>query len=420
MQHIEQLLSALPEHDLTFLGSAPYVYHCHHFNLFHDQTVEDALGEDEAFSVRAQAAHDASRQLLSELVKSAGAETPAERLELAAATLPWMGHGKLELMTDAGGGRARGSYLHYGFTWREKYGSRVRRRHPADAFAAGYAAAATEVAFSLAPGSLRATEPACFACREPACEIEITEGGGHSDASLVDKEAFTQHVAAPAEGVEEAAVAKIAAGLKDFLRGLDGDERGLLQGFGVYVTRHLANYYDQTAYDTIHRVEKERPQVAGVVESLFGESGHVCVFYTFGGILASPEWEALVGPLRGEPEEIVVGCTAIARGLGFGHWTIGELVPGERLVMRSTSNYEAPFYRNRYGRSEKPRCYFFSNAARAFMQLAHKVDWSKRPRLDDALYQSLFKSDLAWDIEMTRCQTRGDALTEVVVTRHGS
>ncbi len=417
MKQMRSLLAALPDDDLTFLGSSPYVYHCHHFNLFHDQTVDDALGNEQAFAVKSRAAHEASWHLLADLVKSADAVTPAERLEIAAAALPWMGHGRLALLTEKHGGTARGEYLHYGFSWQEKYGSRVRRRHPADAFAAGWAAAATEVAYDLPPGSLRCREHACFACREAACTFEVEGGGDANLDTYVGKETFERFISPATVGQNEDTVRKIAAGLKDFVAGIESDERGLVQGFGVYVTRHLANYYDQTAYDTIHMIEREKPRVTEVIEELFGESGHVCVFYTCGGILASPEWEALVGPPENDPESIVVSCTAIARGLGFGHWSIAEMVPGERLVLQASSNYEAPFYRERYGKSEKPRCYFFANAARAFMQLAHKVDWQERPQLDDALYQSLFKSNLGWDLEMTRCQTRGDEVNEVVVTR---
>ncbi len=417
MKHLKDLSLELPGQDLKFLGATPYVYHCHHFNLFHDQTVEDALGEEEAFEVRSRAAQSAAWQLLSDLVAESGASTPAERLQLAVAVFPWMGQGRLQLLADGGGGTARGDHLHYSFAWREKYGSRVRRHFPIDAFAAGFSAAATEVAFALPPGTLGPSEKSCYACRQPACDFELERQSEREASEPVDREVFLRHIRDPGEGLGEDRISTIAQGLKEFLLGVEGDERGLVQGFGIFITRHLSSYYDQTAYDTIHHIEKHAPQATPAVEELFGESGHVCAFYTFGNILLSPEWEAMVGPLGGEVEEIVTSSTAITRALGFGHWTVDELEPERRLVMRSSSNYESPFYLERYGRSEKPRCYFFANAARAIMQLAHGVDWPSRPELSEDLYLSLFKADLKWRVEETRCRSKGDDLCEVVVTK---
>ena len=416
MPDLKNHSAQLPGQDMTFLGETQYVYHCHHFNLFHDQTVEDALGEERAFEVRRKAAGDAARQLLNDLAGKEGAESATERLQLAAALFPWMGHGSLELLADTDGGTARGEYLHYSFAWREKYGAKIRRRFPVDAFAAGYASAATEVAFGLKPGTLASSEADCYACREPACRFELSRQDPAQAPVPVDRDAVTARVATPMTGQDESHITEVAAGLKDFVLGVEGDQRGLVQGFGIYITRHLAAYYNATAYDTLHEIEHSSPASTPVVEELFGESGHVCAFYTCGNILLSPEWEAMVGPPKGEVEEIVSSCVAICRALGFGHWTVTELVPERRLVMRCSSNYEAPFYLTRYGKSDKPRCYFFANAARAIMQLAHRVDWPSRPTLDDALYQSLFRTGLGWNMEQTACLTRGDDHCEVVIT----
>ena len=197
MSEIKSLSVDVPTHDLKLLGSTPYVYHCHHFNLFHDQTVEDALGEAEGFKVRSRAARNSARQLLQGLIKASGATTPVERLQLATTIFSWMGHGSLELQTQGDGGSARGDYLHYSFAWREKYGSKVRRNHPIDAFAAGFAAAATEVAFDLTPESLSSGERSCFACREPSCEFEIVPVEPEESLTAVGKSALERHVRSP-------------------------------------------------------------------------------------------------------------------------------------------------------------------------------------------------------------------------------
>ena len=416
---LTQLHSELPGQDLTFFAGAPYVYHCHHFNLFHDQTVDDALGDDEGSKLRERAAYGASRQLLAGAFDAHGASTPAERLELSSALFRHMGHGRLEIMANETGGRARGEHLHYSLSWREKYGAKVRRHQPIDAFAAGFSAAAVELAFELPAGEMVGREEQCYACMDPACEFTLERFDAASitakAAPALERSTIEKHLAPPRRGLGESEVETIARGLKDFLLGVEADERGLMQGFGVYITRHLSSYYNQTAYDTIHRVERERPNAAGVVEELFGESGHVCVFYTLGNILLSPEWEALVAPPSGDVMETIQWTLAACRGLGFGHWTLAELEPNKRLVLQASATYEAPFYLERYGRSQKARSYFLAASALAITRLAHSVDLASKPQLTAELYQSLFKEDVPWRSEITRCLTRGDELCEVVV-----
>lgn len=427
MDRYRSLSTELAEQDLTFLGSAPYVYHCHHFNLFHDQTIDDALGEEAGFQVKSRAAHRASRHLLADAVESLGDSTPAARLAAAQGVFSWLGHGKLQIGADASGGTAHGEYLHYSYAWREKYGRRVRRTQPMDAFAAGFAAAAVEVAFDLPAESMGVEETDCFVNKAPSCSFRLTPRQAAQSASpgdlvvpastvQVGRAEIEPHLATPECGVQEERIATVARGLKDFVLGLDSDDTGLMQGFGVFVTRHLTAYYNATAFETLHRIERERPQMVPVVEELFGESGHVCVFYTLGNIMLSAEWEALAGAPSGNVADTVTSCVAICRALGFGHWTVAE-VDDDRLVLRGSSNYEAPYYLARWGASETARSYFLASSARAMMRLAHGVDWANRPTLDDTLYQSLFKKGVPWKADITRCLTRGDDQCEVVVTR---
>src|SRR4029078_4638709 len=103
MERINALRSLIPSQDLTFLAGVPYVYHCHHYNLFHDQTIDDALGEELGTKVRTIAARNAFRELLAALSTELGADTPVERLQLATDLFSWMGHGTLKLSVDETG-----------------------------------------------------------------------------------------------------------------------------------------------------------------------------------------------------------------------------------------------------------------------------------------------------------------------------
>lgn len=417
MTDLNPLRSLLKPHDLTFLGGFPYVYHCHHYNLFHDQTVDDILGDEQGFQVRMRAARSAFADLLEALCIATDAASAVERIQLAQQVFASMGQGQMQLDITADGGTATGHSLHYGHTWSEKYGDKVRRRDPADAVAAGFAAAAAEVAWNLPRGSMEAVEEACLAMREAECRFKLSRVAPEERKGTVDERIFTENLGASAGGEHEERIAGIAATLQQFMRGVAGDERGLIESFGVFITMHLGNYYNQTAFEAVRSTEASAPGLTEMAEGLFQEAGHVCVFNTFGNILLSPEWEAVAGALSSDPLDVIVGSLAIARGLGFGRWSLDEFEPGKRLVISSTSNYEAPFWLANHGVSDRPRCYVFRGAALAMMILATRVDWGDAPVLDAAAYERLFHgAGLGFKVDMPECLTMGNNRSVAVVS----
>ncbi|MBI5507995.1 MAG: hypothetical protein HY903_04510 [Deltaproteobacteria bacterium] len=410
----------LAEHDLMLFGGAPAVYHCHHFNLFLDQTIDDALGQVAGERLRFSAAREFAHDFLVTACAREGATTPVERISVAQTLFAAMGQGKLQLSVDPAGGQGRGEFLHYGYSWFEKYGTKVKRLRPADAFAAGFAAAANEVAFGLPLGSTNAVEGFCIARRDPHCAFTLTAGSPTPAGPKVGAAEIRANVRPAFTGKSEDEVVKIAAGLRDFTASVRGDHRGLVQAFGVYVTLHLSGYYNRISFDAVRHIEATTPQSVGVLEELLRESGHVCVFNTFGGILLSPEWEGMVGKLSGDPTQVVLGCAAIARALGFGHWTIADLQPGRRLVMRSPATYESAYFIARHGRAARGNDYFFQGAVLAVAQLAHRVDWKSKPKLTQEFYQSLFRGGIPWRAEQTRGIAKGDEMSEIVVSSTNS
>ncbi len=405
--------------DLMSFGGAPAVYHCHHFNLFLDQSIDDALGEDAGREVRFLAARSSARQLLASAFANEGRETPLERLQLAAQIFRGTGHGTLSFEAPRGVGSVEGRFLHYGFSWREKYGHRVRKLAPADAFAAGFSAAALELAYGLPALTLDVREKRCFALRDPACHFasgDTLADEPRAPIGPTDVATFSRERLAGAWRDDE--ITAITDGLRGFTASVNADDRGLLNAFGVYVTLHLSSYYNRISFDALESLHETRPALVPALEGLLRESGHVCGFYTFGGILLSPEWEALVAPVSSRPEDIVAFCIAIGRALGFGNWNVASYEPGKRLVVRAPSTYEAVYYRSRHGTAAEPREYLFQGAILAIAQLAERVNWTERPALTQEFYDALFSGEsLPWQVEQTRSLIRGDDASEVVVTR---
>jgi hypothetical protein len=409
--------TVLPEHDLMLFAGTPVVFHCHHFNLFWDQTIDDALGSELGTRVRTEAARDAFHDLLSGLCQALGLDTPHEKLRVAHDVFAGMGQGRLTLEVGRDGGSAAAFALHASFAWQEKYGRSVRRKSPTDALAAGFAAAAAEVAHGLLRESMECRETECVATRDLRCAFELTRGKQAARIGSFRRAEVEGGIRASFRGLHEDEIQSMARRLRERLGSMKGDERGLLQAFGLFMALNASTYYNRTGYEAYRHLMMNTPRSVPVLKALLRESGHVCVFNTFGGILTSPEWEGLVGPLRGGVEEIISGCMAIARAAGFGHWVIEDLVPSRRLVLRTPSSYEAVYYRAREGRSQEGACFFHQGATLAVMQLAHRVPWTKRPELTPDFYSELFGAGLPWSVEETHCVSKGDAFCEFVVTK---
>jgi hypothetical protein len=407
-------LSRLEEHDFSFVAGSPMVYHCHHYNLFFDQTVDDAVGPDRGIQVRTLGAYEAASQFLNALIGAIPPTSPEERLDLAASVFSAMGHGKLDLQVSPDGGVATGHNLHYGFAWREKYGSHIRRQHPADAFAAGFIAAATEAAYGLPFGSVECHEKQCIATGGDQCTFQVTPSGQTKTAFGVTQEDILGTLPKSFKGLHEDHIEKVVRGLRDFLSSVSGDSRGLVEAFGVLVTQHFANYYNHCANRSLDIIQSEKPEAIEVARELFRESGHQCGFHTFGGILTSPEWEALVAPLTGDPLEVITGSLAIARALGFGHWALESYEPNKSLIFRSPATYESVYRKASYPLGDAGCCYLYQGAGLAVMQLAHRLNWVEKPQLSNNLYLEL-RQGVPWTVNESHCVAKGNAMCRVVV-----
>ncbi len=403
-------------YDFELLADVPVVYHCHHFNLFWDQTIDDALGPQLGAVVRTRAAREAFHDIIAALVDRLDAKSAKDQQALAEALFAALGHGTLRMGVRGNGAHAEGRHLHFGTCWREKYADRVKRTRPADAVAGGFAAAAMEVVHDLLRESVDATEDECVALEGDVCRFTLRPMDQAPLMRSVRRPEIERACRTPLESKKEEDVAALAAALSDHAKKLTSDPNGRLRAFGLYFALTPTTYYNRSAYDALRHVARGAPQSVSVMKALLREAGHVGTFNTFGRILMSPEWETRGGPLRGEVEEIVRGACAIGRAMGLGRWCIEEIVPHDRLVLRLPATNESAYYICREGRATEGACYFTQGAALATMQLAHRVPWTSRPSLTDAFYDQLLQDGLPWRVEETSCVSKGDAHCEFVVT----
>jgi hypothetical protein len=166
--------------NITSIAGNRIVFHCHHYNVFLQRTIEEALGEG-AVSVQRRAAVEASRRLLEDLFRGDSGGSSRERrdrrdrLEKAAKLFGSLGFG----LANIGGLTVEGGSVvlatsHYAIGWKAKFGPSAA---PVCHFAVGYWAAALAVAAGVAPERVLAHERRCAAAAregdEESCSIDI-------------------------------------------------------------------------------------------------------------------------------------------------------------------------------------------------------------------------------------------------------
>lgn len=198
---------------------------------------------------------------------------------------------------------------------------------------------------------------------------------------------------------------------------LEGDENGLISAFGVYLTRMFGDYYSEISYEFEREFSEGVPlEVQEAARLLLIEAGHVCGFNTFGGIMKSDEWKALVMPMIQDREDWVKGMVAVINALGWGRYTINSLKGGEELILDISNSYESTYHLIKYGNSaSNSKCYLAIGASVALMNLLYNGDISKEPELDEDFYNQLFKFSNKFEGEETLCRSKGDSKCQIIV-----
>ncbi len=199
---------------------------------------------------------------------------------------------------------------------------------------------------------------------------------------------------------------------------LIGDENGLIATFGVYLTRMFADYYSEISYEFEKEFSIGIPEeVQEAARLLLIEAGHVCGFNTFGGIMKSDEWKAIVLPMINKHEDWIVGMIACINALGWGRYTINNLVPDKELVLDIANSYESTYHLKTYGNTAKTgKCYLAVGASVALMNLLYNGDITEYPELDEDFYNHLFLNSSKFIGEEVLCRSKGDNICQIRVS----
>lgn len=401
-------------HRRCLVGGEPQIFHCHHYNNYLQRTLtEDVPYLDTTPILRGAAAEVAHHQLSNLFTPEMDV---AARQGLAEALFAWSGFGRVDFsQLDAGGGVVESPGTHYSLTWEAKFGP---SKTPVDYFASGWLAGALAAVHGKDPGSYASVQTRCAAMEGvEGCAFELQAGAPNYEVyTPVGVGALTDHQVVEVEenNVDYEGILGALAQMP-----LVGGEDGIIRAFGAYLTRHYANYYNRISFEFVRAMEAKFPgDGRAAAEPLLIEAGHQCAFYTFGGIMTSTEWDALILPQLKTKADWLHGITACVNALGWGRWQVTDVSEdGARFVLHD--DYESVGYLGAYGEADHDVCYLADGGVSGALDLVYLADIASKPTLDPEFYASLFKNKASYSTRIDSCRARGASVTDIRVLGPG-
>ncbi len=325
-------------------------------------------------------------------------EDPRAVLDYATNLFSAMGFGRIEIDT----GVAEAPFNMYADGWTPAFGY-AREKIGRCEFPAGFVSGALEAAYGR---PFDVVETACRWSGAPRCTFEIRETDRETSRERVEAAETPAMNKAPDEMALIPHSVDVEA-IRDAVLSLPllGDPAtGLVNKFGVLVNWTPQRYYSGIGHGFIMQLADYDLGLERNAEELLFFDGEACALNTFHGITRSEEWKALIKPMLSRPGDAVVAVAAIANCLGWGRFQITDLVPGEGLSARLYEGQEGLAFRSLFGMSEKPRCYAFSGAVRAVMEVF----------LPGEVVEAKFGR---FKVKETRCITMGDPYCEFLAER---
>ncbi len=399
----------LKDRNAYIAQTEPCIFHCHHYNTYLQAVIEDTSEYLNVYPILIHSAQEITHTQFSNFFKENDVELE-KRKSIVEDFFRYCGFGKIDLSgISEQGGIAIASSDHYGIGWKLKFGLRDKEKSGISFFTAGYIAGALEAVFNFPNGVFQVEQQECIA------------KGDEKSTFIIKKDSHnTYFQPSPGEGifqigqlknsdyttVDSLAIREAVTGMK-----LEGDEKtGIIDAFGVLLTRMYSNYYCLISYRFL-RLFEEKMGLHGTetARELLTEAGHVCAFNTFGGIMQSAEWNGLIRPMLKTKEDWVHGITAVVNAFGWGIWEVVELIPNEKLVMKITSGYESNSFLKTFGKSAYPVSFLATGAVAGIMNLVYNSNIAEHPiNLDDEQYQKIYHSKNLFTATQISCRAMDD------------
>ncbi|AKV04206.1 hypothetical protein AKJ09_10869 [Labilithrix luteola] len=341
-----------------WIAGKEVILHCHHYNSRLQNTIEGASAVD-GRAIIVRAAEAVFRDHVANAI--AQSDDLAMRLRVARNLYAHLGYGWLDFSRlDAGTITATASHFVEG--WNAGFPGRSQ---PVCSFAEGYLQGAIH---AVAGKTVYVRERECMIAGASACRFEVvTERSEPVATHDKTKHAFTQK-APPASLPSNVDSDKIVQALVEMP--IHGNPEGLIPAFGVYLASTPADFYNRICLDFITAMGEAG--LASTAKKLLVFDAETCGMNTFRGIMSSPEWDGLVGPMIEQPSDSLFGIVAVSNALGWGNWHITKHTSPNAVTLESLNGYEAfGFLEHRGAFAKNPQCYMLTGVAAGIMELVY-------------------------------------------------
>ncbi len=404
MQQTAQLLRGnyLYDRNAYVAAGEPMIFHCHHYNVYLQAVIEDTSSYLNVYPMLSDSSQEIVYTQFSNFFKQENNKNLSieDKKYICQDYFRFCGFGIIDLtQLTKEGGNVPAPFEHYGIGWKTKFGLRDKNKKGVAFFAAGYIAGATEAIFDLPLGTLQTEQKECISKGDTISSFEVFVRNHKDDDDQNDL------VLSPQEGkfqtyqLQQPSNTTIDyEGIRQALTNMDlqGDSKtGLIDAFGVFLTRMYANYYCLISYKLLRLFEDEMGSDGlPLAAQLLTEAGHICAYNTFGGVMQSTEWNAMIKPMIQTKEDWVHGITAVVNAFGWGFWEIQELEPNQKLKMKIISGYEPNNYLAHFdNHTELPISFLASGGVAGIMNLVYNTSLTEEfITLDEKEYKKLVQN----------------------------
>lgn len=330
------------------------ILHCHHYNSRLQSTIEGAteINGKQIITTAAEAVFAA--QIRAALKPD---DDEARRWSVAAGLYAHLGYGWFDV--DGDSVVARSSHFVEG--WNAGFPG---RKQPVCTFTEGY----LQGAFAAVTGkNVWVREKECMITGAERCRFEVVRDRGEPLATHTKSPIqFTAKPVPelPPSSVDSRKIIEALVGMP-----IHGNSEGLIPAFGVYLASTPADFYNRICIDYLEAMTKVGQ--GKNARKLLTYDAETCGMNTFRGIMSSPEWDGLVGPMLKEEDDKLFGIVAVSNALGWGNWHVTAHRSGVAAKIESFNGYEAIGYRQYRGTAKTPQCLMLTGVAAGIMELIY-------------------------------------------------
>ncbi len=396
------------EHNYLEIGGEAMIFHCHHYITNLQRTILDADYIDSRLFLIGSAVDSIYHQLTN---LCAGLNIEDSKI-MAQDIYKTFGYGIIDLSCmDENGCELKTLKSFFSKTWEMKFGKSDK---PVDYYTTGFLTAVYAVIYKKDLKSITAKQTTCMACGD----IENTHiiKSGKCNFARYPKKASTVFKNVPKLSLNWEYEELITNAFLGVASTLVGDDDGLISAFGVYIVRNQSDYVNRLQFEFV----RQMTEVAGeygvtLAGELLMEAGHACGFFTYGGIMTSPEWESVVKPYLKTKEDWIKALSALINTMGWGYHTVVELSE-QKAIFRNYNDFEDLSYVRMYGKSDYPTHWANSGGFTGLMQLVYNTNLLNGEKIEtEEGFRHMRRSKVGYKTEMTKGISCGDDFLEVEI-----